>query len=259
MSEAVASTAAYTLEAVMQGDGTGSGSRTFDGTPIFGKTGIHQFEHTWMDGGSSKVATVVWVGNIKGFVKLDRYYEEGYRLSRIRNAIWPEMQRAANAKYGGEDFPTPDKELTKQVYIDLPSVIGLSVDEATKLLRREGFSVTVGDPVDAIEAEGTIVEQNPGAGRVVGGTTVTIYPSNGKGIAVPSVGGTPADAEGQLRAAGFGRIDQQCTEAEDAPPQGVVTGTNPAAGTVVNRNTAITIQYQSSNCGGGGGGGGSDD
>ena len=34
-----------------------------DGVPVFGKTGIHEYEHTWMDGASSKVATVVWVGN----------------------------------------------------------------------------------------------------------------------------------------------------------------------------------------------------
>ena len=254
MSEAVASTTAYALQAVMQGDGTGSGARTYDGTPIFGKTGIHQFEHTWMDGSSTEVTTVVWVGNVKGFAKLDRYYESGYRLSRIRNSVWPNMQRAANAKYGGDRFPQPDKELTKQVYRDLPSVIGMTVDEATALLRREGFSVNVGDPVDATEAKGTIVEQSPGAGRVVGGTTVTIYPSNGEGITVPSVGGTPADAENQLRAAGFGRIQQACTEAEDAPPQGVVTGTDPAAGTVVSRNTQITIEFQAAKCGGDGGG-----
>lgn len=256
MSEGVAATAAYTLQAVMQGDGTGSGARTYDGTPIFGKTGIHQFEHTWMDGSSSEVATVVWVGNVEGFAKLDRYWESGYRLSRIRNSIWPNMQRAANAKYGGDRFPQPDKDLTKQVYVDLPSVIGMSVDEATRTLRSEGFSVTVGDAVDATEGAGTIVEQTPGAGRVVGGTSVTIYPSNGKGVVVPSVGGTPEDAADQLRAAGFNRISTKCSPSDGAPKQGVVTGTDPSAGTVVSRSTRITIQYQAEDCGGGEGPGG---
>lgn len=254
MSEAVASTTAYALQAVMQGDGTGSGARTFDGVPILGKTGIHQFEHTWMDGASTEVATVVWVGNVEGFAKLDRHYESGYRLSRIRNSIWPNMQRAANAKYGGDRFPQPDRELTRQVYVDLPSVIGMSVDEATDVLRSEGFSVTVGDAVDATEAAGTIVEQSPGAGRVVAGTGVTISPSNGKGLAVPSVGGTPDDAERSLRSAGFGRILRECSESEGAPPQGVVTGTDPSAGTVVSRNAEITIQFQAASCGGDGGG-----
>jgi membrane peptidoglycan carboxypeptidase len=263
LSEAVASTTAYTLQAVMQGNGTGSGARTFDGTPIFGKTGIHQFEHTWMDGSSSEVTTVVWVGNVKGFAKLDTKYEAGYRLSRIRNSIWPNMQRAANAKYGGKAFPKPDSDLIKRVYVDLPSVIGMTVEEATRTLRAEGFSVTVGDPVDATEAAGTIVEQSPGAGRVAGGTTVTISPSNGKGVTVPSVGGTPQEAANQLRAAGFTRLEEECTQRDDAPPQGVVTGTDPAAGTVVSRDDRITIKYQAANCGGPGGGpggpGGGDD
>ncbi|WP_425837503.1 transglycosylase domain-containing protein [Microbacterium sp. PA5] len=266
LSEAVASTAAYTLEGVMKADGTGSGARTYDGTPIFGKTGIHQFLHTWMDGSSSEVTTVVWVGNANAKKKngewvntrLDNYYESGYRLSRIRNGIWPEMQRAANAKYGGDDFPSPDEELTKQVYVTLPSVIGMSIDEATSTLRSAGFSVTVADAIDATEKAGTIVEQSPGAGRVAGGTSVTITPSNGEGVAVPSVGGTPDDAENALRAAGFGRIDRECTQQEGAPPQGVVTGTDPAAGTMVGRNTQITIQYQAANCGGPGNGNGND-
>ncbi len=254
LSEAVASTTAYTLEAVMRGNGTGIGARTNDGTPIFGKTGIHQFEHTWMDGSSTEVTTVVWVGNVKGKEKLDRHWESGYRLSRIRNSIWPNMQRAANAKYGGDAFPQPDKELTRRVLVTLPSVVGLTVDEATSRLRGEGFSVTVADEIDASEPAGTIVAQSPGAGRVPGGTTVTITPSNGRGVTVPSVGGTPDDAASQLRSAGFNRIAQQCTEADGAPGQGVVTGTDPAAGTVVSRNTTITIQYQADNCRGGRGG-----
>jgi len=258
LSEAVASTTAYTLQSVMQGDGTGSGARTYDGTPIFGKTGIHQFEHTWMDGSSSEVTTVVWVGNVEGFEKLDRHYVAGYRLSRIRNSIWPNMQRAANAKYGGKAFPSPDKELTKRVLVNLPNVVGMTVEEATSTLRSAGFSVTVADAIPATEGKGTIVEQSPGAGRVAGGTNVTITPSNGEGVAVPSVGGTPDDAENALRAAGFGRIDRECTETEGAPSQGVVTGTDPAAGTIVGRNTQITIQFQADKCGGNGNGRGND-
>jgi membrane peptidoglycan carboxypeptidase len=73
---------------------------------VFGKTGIHEYLHTWMDGSSTKVATVVWVGNVEGTDLLSDYYENGYVLSRIRNSIWPAMQGAANAKYGGDRFPT---------------------------------------------------------------------------------------------------------------------------------------------------------
>ncbi|WP_455133852.1 transglycosylase domain-containing protein [Microbacterium aurum] len=249
LSEAVASTAAYTLQGVMSG--TGSGARIGDGTPVFGKTGIHEYEHTWMDGASSKVATVVWVGNVDGFVKLNKHRESGYQLSRIRNSIWPKMQGAANAKYGGDAFPKPDAALTKQVLTNLPSVIGMTIDQATKTLETAGFSVIVGDAVDGVEGAGTVIQQDPGAGRTAAGATVTIRPSNGEGVAVPGgLPAKPADAVQALRSAGFGLVESSCTKKDDASDDGTVTGTDPAAGTIVNRSTQITVQYQAKNCGG---------
>lgn len=246
ISEGVAATAAYALESVMSG--TGSGARIGDGVPVFGKTGIHEYLHTWMDGASTKVATVVWVGNVEGFEELNWYYENGWQLSRIRNAIWPEMQGAANYKYGGDAFPGPDNSLTKRVQVDLPNVIGQSVDQATQTLEAAGFAVSVGDQVSGTEAAGTVVRQDPGAGRVAAGSLITIAASNGQGVAVPAVSGTPRDAQSQLRAAGFGSITTQCTKTEGAPGQGVVTGTDPVAGTVVARGAEITVQYQAEAC-----------
>jgi len=246
MSEGVAATAADTLVAVMSG--TGQGARIGDGVPVFGKTGIHEYLHTWMDGASTKVATVVWVGNVNGFALLNEHRENGWQLSRIRNAIWPAMQGAANAKYGGDRFPAPDQNLTKRTLTDLPSVIGQTVEQAQQTLDAAGFGVVVAEPVAAVEAAGTVIAQDPGAGRVAGGSVVTITPSSGDGVTVPAVSGSPNDAQAQLRAAGFGRVDATCTEKEDAPADGVVTGTNPAAGTVVARNTAITLEYQAKNC-----------
>lgn len=241
----VAATAAYALEGVM--NATGQGARTFDGTPIFGKTGIHEYEHTWMDGASSKVATVVWVGNVNGFAKLNEFRANGWRLDQIRNAIWPEMQRAANAKYGGDRFPTPDTNLTKNTVRPLPNVVGQSIDEAQATLDAAGFSVNVGEPVDAAEAEGRIVAQDPAGGQAPGGTTVTITPSNGQGVALPQVTGTPQDAERQLRAAGFTSVAATCTE-QAGTAQPTVTGTDPAAGSVVGRGAQVTIQFTANDC-----------
>lgn len=248
LSEAVANTAAYTLEGVMSG--TGVGARTYDGVPIMGKTGIHEYEQTWMDGSSTEVTTVVWVGNVLGEAKLNEYYESGWQLSRIRNSIWPNMQRAANAKYGGDVFPGPDDNLTRRTYVTLPNVVGMSTDRAADVLNSEGFGVNVGSPVDSDEPEGTIVSQSPGSGRVSAGTTVTISPSNGEGqaVEVPAVSGSPGQAAAQLRAAGLPNFTLACTEDEEAPPQGVVTGTSPAAGEEVAPDTSISLEYQSRQC-----------
>ncbi len=244
----VANTAADVLKGVM--NTTGINSRTSDGIPVFGKTGIHEYFQTWMDGASSKVATVVWVGTVKNPVKnqteLNRFRANGWRLDQMRNAIWPNMQEAANAKYGGEQFGAPDPNLTRNVLRDLPSVVGQSVEEAQQTLEAAGFGVNVGDPVDGTEPAGTITAQDPPAGRVAGGTVVTISPSNGQGIAMPSVSGSPQDAERQLRAAGFTSISGSCTEQPGGQP--TVTGTDPAAGTTVGRSTAVTIQYTANDC-----------
>ncbi|WOQ70242.1 transglycosylase domain-containing protein [Microbacterium limosum] len=249
LDESVAATAAFTLEGVINGGSAGS-SRTYDGVPVFGKTGIHEQIHTWMDGASSKVATVVWVGNVKGEVRLDRNSANGRALWTIRHSIWPVMQRAANAKYGGDDFPRPDQNLTRQVFIDLPSVVGQSVDQARATLQAAGFSVNVGDAVDASESAGTIVRQDPGAGRVSGATVVTIYPSNGEGASIPGglVGQTQEAAASSLRSAGFGNVSAQCTENEDAPENGRVTGVSPDEGTSTNRNTAVTLSVERRDC-----------
>jgi len=241
----VAATAAFALEGVM--NATGQGARIFDGVPVFGKTGIHEYEHTWMDGASTKVATVVWVGNVDGFAKLNEYRVNGWRLDQIRNAIWPKMQGAANAKFGGDRFPTPDTNLTKNTLTELPNVVGQNVDEARGILEAAGFSVNVAEPTDSTEPEGRIVSQDPGAGRAAGGATITITPSNGQGATVPPVTGNPQEAERQLRAAGFTSVTTACTEKDD-PPQPTVTGTSPAAGEAVGRGTQITIEYTAKNC-----------
>ncbi|ALJ19468.1 transglycosylase domain-containing protein [Microbacterium sp. No. 7] len=254
LSEEVAATTAFVLGGVMQPGGTGweSVQRMDEYVPMIGKTGTHEQSHTWMDGASSKVATAVWVGvvndNPENPSDLNDWWESGYQLTRLRHLIFPVMQDSANAKYGGDDFPEPDSNLTRRVLVDLPSVIGMTVDEATRVLERAGFGVVVGAPAPGKEAKGTIMGQNPGAGQVGGDTTVTITPSNGEGVSVPGVSGTPQNARSQLNAAGFQSVDLKCTVKADAPKDGVATGTNPAAGTVTGRDAKITVEYQAPQC-----------
>ncbi len=242
----VAATAAFALGGVMQRGGTGSQANPYDGTPLLGKTGTHETYHTWMIESSSKVTTAAWVGNIDGFDDVFKPF------GGLRYILARQTQAAANAAYGGDAFPQPDSNLTRVILRDLPSVIGLSVSEATNRLNAAGFQVNVGDAVDSAEPAGIVAAQNPGAGRVSGGTTVTISPSNGQGVSVPDVSGRPLDqALSELRRAGFGNVQPgSCTTSDTATAQGVATGTNPAAGSVVNRNSAISVDYARIDCGG---------
>ncbi|WP_296192343.1 transglycosylase domain-containing protein [uncultured Microbacterium sp.] len=246
----VAATAAYTLQNVM--NGTGIGARIGDGVPVIGKTGIHEYEHTWMDGASTKVATVVWTGNVDGHAKLNEFRVSGYQLSTIRNQIWPKMQGAANKKYGGDKFPDADPNLTKQVLVDLPNVVGLSVADATTALQNAGFQVTVADTAVGVQQAGNVESMNPaGGGQVASGMTITITPSDGTGVAVPAnlIGMTPQNAANAIRGAGFSRDPiGQCTASPDAPDQGVVTSVNPGSGTVAGRGDQVTIAYNAKKC-----------
>ena len=245
----VASTASFALQGVMRGGGTGAQANPGN-APVIGKTGTHEGWQSWMIESSTKVVTAAWVGNSTGTANIFDMYYADRRVSDLRYVIAESIQFRANELYGGDEFPQNFGELTRQVTRDLPSVIGLSVYEATARLEEAGFGVSVGEPVDSSEAEGVVAAQNPGAGRAAGGTTVTINPSNGQGISVPDVAGKQLDkALSDLRGAGFGNVQPgACTEDTTAGPQGKATSSNPAAGSVVNRNSAITVNYSRAKC-----------
>ena len=186
ISPEVAATAAYALAGVMNG-GTGGQANPGDGTPLIGKTGTHEKTHTMMIESSTKVTTAVWVGNANGNESL-----RAFGLNNKRFAIAEDMQRTANAWYGGDAFPEPDKNLVRTILKDLPDVVGKTIADATTTLEQAGFTVVVGAPVDSNLPTDQIAAQTPGAGRVAGGATVTISPSNGQGTTVPDVVGEKA-------------------------------------------------------------------
>src|SRR5690606_3088314 len=111
--------------------------------------------------------------------------------------------------------------------------------EATSTLERAGFSVNVGAPVDSDLAPGTIAAQDPGAGQVSSGTSVTISPSNVQAAALPDVVGQKAKAAvDALHAAGFNNVSQHPScNAEDAK----VDAMSPAAGTAVNKTATVAL------------------
>ncbi|GAA5033075.1 transglycosylase domain-containing protein [Microbacterium fluvii] len=259
LDEDVAATAAYALKGVMAYGGTGSASNPWDGTQMIGKTGTHESYQTWMVESSTAVATAVWVGNSTGKGDIFHRWANGWQVSQLRHKIAPAIQRVANDLYPGSAFPDPSAKLTKRVLTDLPSVIGLSTEEAKTKLTGLGFNVTVGDSVDAVEAKGTIVDQSPGAGKVAGGSTVTISPSNGKGVSVPDVAGQSVqDAANTLRAAGLNPTAGSCSADGSTEGNGTATGTSPAAGKVVGSGDSVAINYAHKDCGESDRGGGRD-
>ncbi|MGF2950293.1 transglycosylase domain-containing protein [Microbacterium alcoholitolerans] len=236
----VAATAAYALRGVMEG-GTGAGANPYDGVQVIGKTGTAEKSHTMLVESSTKVTTAVWVGNVTGREDLRFFSAHGTRLNDIRYPLARDLQRAANAAYGGDRFPDPDPNLTRRVLKELPDVVGKTVDEAQKILKDAGFSAQVGDPVDSTLPKDTVAEQDPGAGRVAGGTTITLRPSSGKSPAKPGDGGTVPDATGAkfaaakvvLESRGYKVENDGCRGGSDVSEQDPPAGTTAPAGTTV--------------------------
>ncbi|NLE81698.1 MAG: PASTA domain-containing protein [Rhodococcus sp.] len=248
----VAATAAYAFRAVMT-SGTGTGGNPGGKVPVIGKTGTHNKKQKWLVESSTNVATAVWAGNAKGDGDISRTYSNGGSVYFMPFKINKMIQGKANELYGGSKFPSPDSKLTRKVYTELPSVIGMDTSKAKKKLEDAGFTVKVGSEVDSGEPKGTIAEQSPGAGRVAGGATVTIRPSNGNGASIPGVNGLNyGAAEGALHGSGFSNLQQgTCTEDSSLHPgDRIATSTSPGEGTVANRNAAISINYKARHCGG---------
>ncbi|MDQ0642424.1 transglycosylase domain-containing protein [Microbacterium murale] len=242
ISPEVAATAAYALQGVMDPGGTGDRANPFDGTPLIGKTGSHNEYGTMMIESSTKAATAVYIGRWKGDADIWGQWYNDNLLQDIRYEVARDMQTEADRVLGGGDeFPGPDRNLTKEVWVDLPNVLGQTVADATATLENAGFSVRVADPVDSDAAAGIVATQDPGAGQVSSGTTVTISPSNGQGATVPDVTGKKlAEAVEALKAAGFVSVTPHasCT-GDDAK---AVKSTSPAAGTATKKTTAVTVK-----------------
>ena len=247
----IAATAAYALQGVMTGNGTGAAANPGDGTPVLGKTGTHEAHETWMIESSTNTTTAVWVGNWDGgTTTLFGKYANRIQLSDLRYRLARDVQRAADDVYGGDRFPDPASNLLRTQQRDLPNVVGQSIDAATTTLQNAGFRVTVGDPVDSPSGPDTVATQNPGAGSAPAGSQITLSPGNGQGATVPNVGGqTVPAAQAALNAAGFTNVSiGACQPEGNAPNEGQVTSTNPAAGTATNKSAAIALSIVAKKC-----------
>ena len=130
--------------------------------------------------------------------------------------------------------------LTTGRYMQVPSVSGDSVGQATAVLTADGFTVKRGGRVHSnAVAKGKVAGTNP-AGRVSKGSTITILVSSGPFTSVvPKVqNDTVAAAQAALQRVHLvPRIEKVASDS----PVGTVFGTNPPAGTTWPQTKTVTI------------------
>jgi len=255
----VADTAAYAMAGVMNG-GTGNASNPHDGTPYIGKTGTtDESVHTWMVGTSTRVATAVWVGNIKGKQAMRNIRVQGQSGGLLRHRIFKPIAQAIDSIYPGGAFAGPDPALLTGSPVEVPNVIGQTPEQARQAIEEIAELVYAdGGQVDSDLPAGQVASTNPGPGASVPrGTTVTVYTSNGLAEEVPSVVGHQKNiAEGEITSAGFS-VASECVDPADLgnpapadlPPPNEVTSQDPAGGTFRNpATTTVTIRYYQPVC-----------
>lgn len=190
-SQAVTPEVAVAMQYAMQQtfSGTATASRTPDGIPHIGKTGTTDgAKDTWMDGASTKVATVVWVGNVTGKQNLRSLSFDSGAAATARHRIWPAIMTVADAKYGGDAFGKPDPKWMVATSTDIPNVAGMTLDAAKAAIEAAGFVFKDGGQEDSLAPAGQVTRTDP-SGSIGKGSEITVYTSNNLLIAVPNVVG----------------------------------------------------------------------
>ena len=127
--------------------------------------------------------------------------------------------------------------------VTMPDVVGQPLDAARAPLDDAGVTVQVDHRADERLAAGLVLEQDPGPGREVTGDAVArLVVSDGPAPRpVPDVSGrTLVNASYVLGVFGMAVSEVVSTRDTDLP-DGAVVGTEPAAGTVVARDTPLRI------------------
>jgi serine/threonine-protein kinase len=124
--------------------------------------------------------------------------------------------------------------------VDVPSVIGLTFDQASATLQQQGFGVKRTD-VDSDQPKDTVVDQSP-SGQAQKGATIELSVSKGpKTSSVPDVTSQDeASARSTLESAGF-TVQVQQQEVTDPGLVGIVLSQRPTGGMQAKQGSTVTI------------------
>ncbi|TQJ49231.1 penicillin-binding protein [Phycicoccus sp. SLBN-51] len=185
ISKDVANGATKLLEGVIQ-KGTGVQAKLAGGRPAAGKTGTtDNHVESWFVGYTPQLASAVWVGTpysqkrMKNIRLGNDFYPEVFG-GTISAPIWKQLMDGASQILDKpkRDFDEASGKVLEGDVISIPSVSGMSVQDATKALEDAGFKAQVAGNTYSNMSSGTVVYTNP-SGRAVRGTTVGLYVSTG--------------------------------------------------------------------------------
>ncbi len=128
-------------------------------------------------------------------------------------------------------------------WVTVPETSSMVRDDAEQTLKDLGLKVLTKPVEDETVAENTVIYTEPAAGEsVAGGTTITVYYSQGKidtSKSVPSVVGL-SENEGRSKVASAGLLPKIVSQ-PSAEPAGTIISQNPVAGTQVKILAPVTL------------------
>ncbi|RRO14877.1 Stk1 family PASTA domain-containing Ser/Thr kinase [Saccharopolyspora rhizosphaerae] len=164
---------------------------------------------------------------------------EPRRKGRRNGALWAVVVLVLAALVGGAAF-----WLGFGNYVAVPKLVGTSEQQAVQSLESAGLSANVTKENDNDVPEGIVLSSNPGEGsQVRSGGSVDLVVSLGK-PAVPEIssGMTVAEAENLLRNAKLQpQQNSSSRQYHRTVPEGRVISVDPAPGTRVDLNSAVTL------------------
>jgi eukaryotic-like serine/threonine-protein kinase len=124
--------------------------------------------------------------------------------------------------------------------VDVPSVIGLTFDQASAALQAQGFGVKRTD-VESDQAKGLVVDQSP-SGQAQKGSTISLSVSKGpKTSSVPDVTSQDeASARSTLEQSGF-VVQVRDQDVTDPGLEGIVLSQSPTGSTQAKQGSTVTI------------------
>ncbi len=190
----IADTVSSVLRGVIDGSTPGRTGRSASiGRPAAGKTGTTNGSRAaWFIGYTPQLATAVWVGypgsgvddpvkEMRNVRINGRFYRQVYG-GTIPAVIWRRTMQMSLDGVDVVDFERPGRSAVDGRTIVVPSVRGLPVDEARRVLTEAGFAVRDGGRVPAAPIRsGQAAYTSPSSGRERSfGSSVTLYESTGR-------------------------------------------------------------------------------
>jgi membrane peptidoglycan carboxypeptidase len=167
----------------------GTGQAMYLGRPTAGKTGTtNDVQAIWFAGYTPNLAAAVWTGSPVSprkypmtNVTINGVYESHWAGYLLPGPIWRDAMLGAIADLPVENFVPLNPELIDGAQTTLPSLAGLTPEQAAKQLDKLKLHTEVADyDVGSYQPKGTVAYTSPGAGSSVKpGDTITLYLSNG--------------------------------------------------------------------------------